>query len=250
MSTINEELRKLYKRYISTMWDNQNYYPFLMQCPKEYEKAKIKIMFVGNDIKNFTKKDTKTDFTVDDAIEKNKKNEQNPVKQFASLLNEKVNEKNHNDYLVTELFMLGEYTGSLSDFDASERWRNDNYSILKKEVKICKPDCVVFLTQVPSMEDTFLLKGLLGSETVFMPTSDCSDVTLIQYAQDIFGKQILLIRVPKPQKTLSKKAVKIAEISSKLIKNRRHNNGYNTKINLIEELSRTQESSNNNWQYR
>ena len=239
MDAKNQELRKLYKQYDSKMRDNKKYYPFLMQCPNEYEKAKIKIMFVGNDINNFPKRDIKQHFSVDYAIEKNKHNEQTPVKQFASLLNEKVNDKNHHNYLVTELFMLGEYTGSYSDFDASEKWRDDNYSILKKEVKICQPDCVVFLTQVPSMEDTFLLKGLLGSETVFMPTSDCSDVTLIRYSQNVFDKQILLIRVPKPQKTLSNKAVKIAEISSKLIKNRKNNNGYDTKINRVGKFSRS-----------
>ncbi len=219
MDAINKELIELYKKYSSEM--EGKYYPFLMQCPKEYENAKIKIMFVGNDIKNFTKKDTKTNFTVGDAIEKNKKNEQNPVKRFASSLNKKVNEKNRNGYLVTELFMLGEYTGSLSGFVASDKWLKDNYSILMNEVKICQPDCVVFLTQVPSMEDTYLLKGLLGSDTIFMPVRECTDITLIQNSKKVLGDNVLLIRVPKPRKNLSKKEEKIVDISSTLIKNRR-----------------------------
>lgn len=221
MDAINKKLIELYKKYSSEMEDNKQYYPYLMQCPKEYEDANIKIMFVGNDIDNFPKIDKKRKVYVEEAIEKNKEQKETPTKRFALSVSKRVNNNHSKGCIVTELFVLGEYTGSSRDIYASDKWRNDNYSILMNEVKICQPDCVVFLTQVPSMEDTFLLKGLLGSDIIFMPIRECTDITLIQSSQKVLGEDVLLIRVPKPRKTISKKEEKIVDISSTLIKNKR-----------------------------
>lgn len=238
MNSINEELKELYKEYSKDIRDNKKYYPYLMHCPEHYEDAKIKIMFVGNDIDNFPKIENVQNVTVEEAIKKNKEknneNTENPTSKFASSVNKKVN--NHpKGFLVTELFMLGDYTGSRMDYKASDKWKEKNYSILKKEVEICKPDCVVFMTCEPSMSDTFQLKGLLGSDIVFMPIRECSDITEIQYKNNELGESIsLMIRVPKPKKThqhtLSKKEEKIIEVSTTLIKKVKRN-VHNTKIN-------------------
>lgn len=222
MNTINQELKQLYKEYSKDMKDNKRYYPFLMQCPPEYQDANIKIMFVGNDINNFPKIENAQTVSVSDAIEKNKENKENSTRQFALSVNKKVNNNHFNGYLVTELFILGEYTGSSRDIYASDKWEKDNYAILKKEMEICAPDCVVFLTQDSLSSDTFLLKGLLGSDIIFLPNRKCPDITLIKNPEIGSNTKIsLMIRVPKPKKnseTLSKKAEKIVNISSELIK--------------------------------
>ena len=192
-----------------------------MQCPQNYQDAKIKIMFVGNDRKNFQRIENFQKVSIDDAIEKNSEKKESTTRPFASSVNEKVN-KNFNGYMVTELFMLGEYTGSRRDIQASKDWEKINYHILQEEMDICAPDCVVFLTQDPFSSDTFLLKELLGSDITFMPNSQCSDITLIKNPKIDSKKKIsLMIRVPKPKgnsKYLSNTEDNIVTISSKLIK--------------------------------
>ena len=222
MDAINKKLIELYKKYSSEMEDNKEYYPYLMQCPKEYENANIKIMFVGNDIENFPKIEKKRKVYVEEAIEKNKEQKETPTKRFALLVNKRVNNNHSKGCIVTELFVLGEYTGSSRDIYASDKWEKDNYAILKKEMEICAPDCVVFLTQDSHSSDTFLLKGLLGSDIIFKPNKNCADITLIKNPKIGSKTKIsLMIRVPKPNKSseyLSNEEENIVNISSELIK--------------------------------
>lgn len=184
---INEQLQELYDEYyedfISSLLKLEETKkesghpekcsnPLLMYCwEKEYENAKVKILFIGQETNSWYKEFPKGNNNVQKNIEFCKKfnfgiNENNPSKNYNSpfwnfirIINEHFNGKEtKHSFLWTNINKIGKEEGVGAPSEEFLKIEKEKFNVLEEEIKIVNPDVVIFMT---GKEKEYYLNGKL-----------------------------------------------------------------------------------------
>lgn len=177
METINDQLKNLYSKYFDNFIkellklekesNEECSNPLLMYCwENEYEKANVKLLFIGEETNTWYEEDSKGNNSLDDNIKfyerfsldsNNKIN--SPFWKFIKQINEHFNgESAQHAFLWTNINKIGRKTGVGAPSKDFLKIEKEKFNVLEEEIKITKPDVIIFMT---GKEGEYHLSGKL-----------------------------------------------------------------------------------------
>lgn len=157
---LNEQLKEVYQPYLdnlkvaSQQFADKFSYPLLMKVFPDYEKAKRKILFVGKETYGWidTMKNS-SDLTVDYLMESYEEFEfskeyhgrGSPFWRFVRTFQQKVNGQELPNGLLWTNFSKCDSGGTTPDYDL-QKLNDSGFDLLKDEIRITKPDIIIFIT--------------------------------------------------------------------------------------------------------
>ncbi len=155
---INEQLKEIYVPYlenlkiISRQHADKFSYPLLMKAFPEYDKVKTKILFVGKETYSWydTMKNSE-DLTVDylmkcyEEFELGNNYYNSPFWRFIRIFNSTVNSKEYPKGFLWTNFSKCDSDGTTPSYDL-QKLNEKGFDLLKDEIRIIKPDVIIFVT--------------------------------------------------------------------------------------------------------
>jgi hypothetical protein len=173
--SINENLKEIYEPYLKNLiiitrgFSDDFSCPILMKVHPDIEKVKKRILYVGKETYGWqgTLSDTdclSVDYLMDEyekfEFAKNYPGRNSPFWRFIKKVHESINESDHPNGILWTDFSKCDSKGTTPSSEL-QKLNESGFDLLKDEIKILKPDVIIFLTGW-SYENQFqrVFKGL------------------------------------------------------------------------------------------
>lgn len=227
---INEQLEALYGKYFDNFIEEllklekesneECSNPLLMYCwEDEYKNANVKLLFIGEETNTWYEEEPKGKNKLKEninfyrkfgfGVDSNKKYN-SPFWNFIRQINEHLNGKSaQHSFLWTNINKIGRKTGVGAPSEDFLKIEKEKFNVLKEEIKITKPDVVIFMT------GTSKEYHLSGKLQVSRDPENLDKDLYIQKIECTGFENTLFLRTYHPQKMM--RSGKISDYKNRII---------------------------------